>query len=70
MKKLIGLLLLVVLFSCEKQHCRQCQTQYIPRIITPRTFAVCSDEEFDFWNGRESTEIQFGNIVKTKTICK
>lgn len=70
MKKLIGLLLLVALFSCEKQHCRKCQTQYIPGIIPPRTFVVCSDEEFNYWNGRTVQYVQDGNTVIATTVCK
>ena len=70
MKKLLFLVLLVLLFSCEHQHCGKCMVIYEPLIRQPATFSVCSDAEFDYWNGREWVEPDGINTYQVKVICE
>jgi len=71
MKKLMIFLGLIALFSCENQPCKQCMTVYNPVIHPPETFSVCSDEEFDYWNGRESIMTdELGNTFQLITTCE
>jgi hypothetical protein len=72
MKKIIILLSFVAFISCEQEPiCKKCQTIYNPMIHPPETFSVCNNEDYEYWNGRQSTcTDSLGNVFQLKTTCK
>jgi len=68
MKKLLSICLLVIcLFSCERNDCQIC-TVYAPETLIIRTFIVCGDEVVEYQN-KKNIEIIDGVNIITKTTC-
>ena len=72
MKKLLVILFLFVLFSCEKQdiHCWICETKLNEEIISSVTVCGMNEEEmFNFQQGLETQSTALLNEL-TKVTCK
>ena len=73
MKKLLLLIGIIFLFSCEKESCRICTMHQTSIPIIPSwekmfKFEVCGDD-LNYWNGKVDTLFLGDIIYMTKTTC-